>query len=374
MLEKEEIEEKTERLVRLLKTEKLGSLLLTSQPNFAWLSAGRRSGVDLSRENGSCALLVLENGQRYVMANNIEMPRLLDEELTAENFEPIEFAWEEEKESPFFFTDLAKRLTAKNMEVGSDLFLDTNSRVVESAVARCRHRLTVSEVERYRQLGNDAGTAISKLGRSLKQGLSEKEIARQVAAALAVYDIHTVVTLVAADERTGKFRHPIPTERVWEKVLMIVVCARRYGLTVSFTRIVCAGKVPIELQRRTNACAYVNAKLFEATKSGTNGSELYNVARKAYTEMGFDGEEKRHHQGGSTGYKTRDWIAHPLCSETVQNSQAFAWNPSITGTKTEETCLLVNDCLETITSSPEWQNITINLGDQSYSFPDILEI
>jgi hypothetical protein len=67
-----EIEEKTERLVRLCKDERLGGVLINSQPNFSWLSAGGCNGVDASRENGVATLFVRRDGKRFVLANDEE--------------------------------------------------------------------------------------------------------------------------------------------------------------------------------------------------------------------------------------------------------------------------------------------------------------
>src|SRR5436853_2013362 len=118
-----EIAEKTERLLRMLAQERLGGVILGSQHNFAWLTAGGTNGVDLSNQAGACALVVRADGKRYVLASRIEMARVLAEEVSAEEFEPIEFAWEEEKASPTFLADRALSLIESNSRVGSDLSL-----------------------------------------------------------------------------------------------------------------------------------------------------------------------------------------------------------------------------------------------------------
>jgi antitoxin VapB len=371
---KSEIEEKTGRIVRALAAEGLGGVLLGAQHNFAWLTAGGTSGVDTSREAGACALLVRGDGRRFVLANRIEMARLLAEEISADEFEPVEFAWEEEKSSPDFLAERARALLEAGEDLGSDLALGGGARVVEGAVARCRYQLTDSESERFRLLCRDAGEAIGGLARTLSPGETEKEVARRADGALAARDIRSVVTLVAADERLEKFRHPVPTGRAWERVLMVVVCARRAGLIASLTRIVCAGAAPEELRRRTAAAAGVNARLLAATRPGATGSELYAVAARAYAEEGFGGEERLHHQGGAAGYRTRDWVAHPACAETVQVNQAFAWNPSVTGTKVEETCIATAAGVELLTTTPGWPQIPVGVGGREYLSPDVLSL
>src|SRR5262249_39543956 len=157
----------------------------------------------------------------------------------------------------------------------------------------------------------------------------------------------------------NNFRHPSPTEKRWEKLLMIVVCARRHGLIASLTRMVCCGPVPGELKQKTLAAARVNALLLADTRPGVAGRDLFGLVARAYAEEGFPGEEHLHHQGGAAGYRTRDWVAHPSSTELVQNRQAFAWNPSITGTKIEETCIAFNEGCEIITASPEWPSLTV---------------
>jgi Xaa-Pro dipeptidase len=369
-----ELEIKTERLQKMLAQENPGGVLINAQHNFAWLTGGKSNGINLSVESGACFLFVRADGKRFVLANNIEMPRILSEEISAADFEPIELAWQEEKASAGFIFEKAKSLFSQTTAIASDLFLSKEVRSIENLIARCRYELTDAEIERYRRLGRDAGAAIGNLFENLKPGATELEIARKVKDALAAYSINPVVTLIGADTRIENFRHPVPTENIWKKVLLIAVCARREGLIVNLSRLACAGKIPADLKRKTEATAYVFAKLLAATKPGASGAELYRIAADAYAAKGFQSEINLHHQGGATGYKTRDWVAHPASAEIVFKNQALAWNPSVTGTKTEETCLCFADRVETITASANFPQIAVETGGREYFSPGILSL
>lgn len=372
-LASEEIEEKTERLVRLCSDESLGGVLINSQSNFSWLSAGGTNGVDRSREAGVSTLFVRRDGRRFILASKIEMARMLTEEVSGKSYEPVEFPWEQEKANSALVVELAKSLTSDGLPFGSDLPF-AGTQLVEGAIARARYKLTAPEVDRFKALGRDAGEAIGRMARSVGPGLSENEVAHRANDALAAIGAHAVVTLVAADERLARFRHPVPTDLEWRKVLMIVVCARRGGLIASLTRIVSAGPTPEEMRQRTRATATVNTHLFAATRPGVSGSDLYSVAARAYRDAGFAGEEQLHHQGGATGYRTRDWVAHPKSAERVQENQAFAWNPSITGTKVEETCITSAQGVEIITATAGWPSISVSVDGHEYLLPDVLSL
>ena len=97
-----------ERLARLARSEGLSGILVNTQANFSWLTGGRSNRVDGSRENGSGSLLVSAGGERYVVANNIEMPRLNDEALNGLAFTPCEYAWTEAHENPRRPIDVAR--------------------------------------------------------------------------------------------------------------------------------------------------------------------------------------------------------------------------------------------------------------------------
>ncbi len=347
----------------MLAAENLGGVLINAQHNFAWATGGRSNQINASIENGACFLLFRRDGKRFVLANNIEMPRILSEEISAEDFEPIEFSWEDEKSAGDFVVKKAAALLENNSNLASDLYFTSDARSIENLIARCRFELTAAEIERYRKLGKDAGAAIGNLFENLSLGETEAEIARKAKDALESRGINSVVTLVGADERIAKFRHPMPTANIWKKVLLVAVCAKREGLIASLSRISCVGEIPDELKRRTRATAFVFARIAAATKAGASGAELYRIAAQSYAEKDFAGEINRHHQGGAAGYKSRDWVAHPKNGETVQKNQAFAWNPTVAGAKTEETFITSDGAIEIITASPNFPQISIETTD-----------
>jgi antitoxin VapB len=368
---KSELEIKTNRLTKMLADENLDGVLMNTQHNFSWLSGGGSNGIDLSRENGTGFLLVRADGRRALIANNIERARLFAEEVSEDDFEPIEITWQSERD-PNTVLSVARSF-ANGDRFGCDIgFPET--RWIEPSIAGCRHELTEPEIARFRDLGRDAGIAVRKVTEKISPGLSETEIARIVRDSLAAFDIYSVVTLVAADDRIAKYRHPVATGKVWNDTVMIVVCARRHGLIASLTRIVCSSAIPPELERRTVATAAVNAALYASTQVGATGADLYNTAVRAYADQGFPDEIANHHQGGAAGYRTREWVAHPSSTDVVRPNQAFAWNPSITGTKTEETALLIEGKLEIVTASPDFPVISTNIGGREYFSPGIFSL
>lgn len=358
----------------MLNAENLGGIILNSQANFAWLTGGKSNAVNQSIENGACFLFVRKDGKKFVLSNNIEMPRILTEEIHETDFEPIEFSWQREKSNQNLIFEKAKSLVETNEEIASDLSIHKEIRPLENLISKCRYELTSFEIERYRKLGKDAGIAIGDAIKIIETGETEFEIARKVKNELAKYKIDSVVTLVAADERIEKYRHPIPTENIWKHILLIAVCARREGLIASLSRKVFYGKIPDNLKRKTEACGYVFAKILSETKVGKTGAELYEIAARAYAENGFADEINKHHQGGAAGYKSRDWVIHPKSNETVFPNQAFAFNPSITGTKTEETALLIGEGIEIITATPDFPQTVFEINGQKIFAPNILQI
>lgn len=358
----------------MLEREGFDAVLLNAQHNFAWLTGGGSNGIDLSRENGAASLLITQLGKRYILASTIEIERMLAEAVSEDDFDPIDYSWQGEKADSGITVEKAKFVLETGAKLATDLPIHAATQTIESEIAQCRYELTPEEIERYKQLGKDAGAAASSVTERLAPGESEIAVAAKFRYELAAHDINSVVTLVAADERIDRFRHPVPTEKRWQKTLMIVTCAKRGGLIASLSRMINVGEVSGELKHKTEAAAFVNAKLWASTRAGMHGSDLYKAASDAYAEKGFPNEINLHHQGGPTGYRTREWVAHPKSTEVVRINQALAWNPSITGTKVEETVIVATSGLETITTSPDFPVITTSVDGHEYHSPGILKI
>lgn len=369
-----ELEVKTDRLLEMLDENGLDAVILNSQHNFSWLTGGGSNAVDQSRENGVASLLVTRDGERFLLASVIERERMMAEEVSEDDFEPIDFNWQGEKADPASVLEKARFFLDTNARIATDIKLFPDVPAIEGKVAGCRYRLTPDERARFSALGRDASDAMSRAVRLVEPGESEIRIAEKLRHELALSKISSVVTLVAADDRIAKFRHPVPTDNCWNKTLLMVTCAKRFGLIVSLSRIVCVGAVPDDLKRKTEAAAYVNAAMLDATRVGATGAEIYASAAAAYAKNGFADEIDLHHQGGAAGYRTRDWVAHPQSSDTVHEDQAFAWNPSITGTKVEETIIVTENGFETLTTSPDFPAISTTIGGVELLSPGILGI
>ena len=254
-----EIEEKQTRLSRAAQDAGLQGILLATHHNIAWLTGGRSNRVDASREAGSARLLVTADNRRYVLANAIEMPRLLDEAFTGLGFEPVEYPWTDDQQ-PAFAVKIARGLLSGDARMGADWPLPETS-PMEPAIARVRARLTAAEVDRYRALGRDAGRVVGHVCRALTPGDDERTIARTVNDALAGVLARGVVTLIGSDDRLRRYRHPVPTATRWKHVVLVAVCAERDGLIVGLSRIVAAGVTPPDLMTRTRATASVFGRL-----------------------------------------------------------------------------------------------------------------
>jgi antitoxin VapB len=155
---------------------------------------------------------------------------------------------------------------------------------------------------------------------------------------------------------------------------MLVLCGRRQGLICSVTRFIHFGRIPGDLRRNAEIVAELDAVIINATRPNHSLGEIFQKAVTAYARVGFPDEWKNHHQGGLAGYEPREITATPYSKELVSIGQAYAWNPSVPGNKSEDTILVGATENEIITAMPNWPALTQNIAGQSFKRPAILEI
>ena len=333
-----EIDEKVDRLARLAASRRLGGILLNTQPNFAWLTGGRSNQIDGSRENGSGSLLVSARGERFVVANNIEMPRLQEEALAGLGFSPREYLWTQEQAESGHADRHARRPRCAARSAAT-----TRCRAARRWRLRSRRRARRSRRPKSIATARSAATSAALSATCAERSFRTSRKSRSRSAwprAWRASARRAIVTLVAADDRMGRFRHPVPTPAQWHQQVMVVVCAQRQGLVAALSRIVVAGRVPDALEARTAATA-------ERLRAAARRDDARRHRRGALSGGGARLRRRRvsvrriaPSPGRGHGLSLARVDRAPASRDTVQARQAFAWNPSVTGTKVEETMLV----------------------------------
>lgn len=235
-------------------------------------------------------------------------------------------------------------------------------------------RLTPNEQAHYRQLGADARDVVEEICGEIFPERAEHDVAGEVEGALVAEGIIPSVLLVGSDERAYRYRDPIPKAKPIDRYVKVVVCARRQGLVANLTRCVHFGEPPSELRERFEAVTTVDARMIGATRVGVSVADIFQQRVDGYRDVGYDGEWKCHHQGGATGYAEREYLATPEVDETVLDAPAFAWPPSIQGSKSEAPILVSEaDGMEYITKPGNgWPTQVHTVDGFDIARPDLL--
>lgn len=362
-----EFEVKCDRVRSLIAKFHLKAVVYSRRSNFAWLTGGGQNHVSHSSDFGVGHLMVTED-KVYLLTNNIEAVRLLDEECAGLDLTTLVYPWQSESlDRPRMFREVVggRPCGSDGPFAGIDL---------AAATTAIRHPLLPSEVQRYRILGPEVAGVLEGVSRSVRKGITEHEVASELAAKCQVMGIEANARLVAFDDRLLRYRHPIPTDNRLQKTALIVVGARRHGLTVSASRMVSVGPVDAELRKRHFAVCRIDAILNQASRPGTPLKEIFGAGVEEYERQGFPEEWKLHHQGGVTAYEGRDEKGSPTSSWVLNAPTAVAWNPSITGTKSEDTFLVTEEGIENLSWTGHWPYLPIETPAGVLHRCDILEV
>jgi antitoxin VapB len=363
----EEFETKCLRLRGLILSKGVGAILLSRRSNFAWLTGGAENYV-VSSSEGGVGSLVITPKEIFVLATNIEIPRFLEEEVGDLPITGISYPWHEAEQEPMKTLETVVEGTFVGADgPGWDLDLSSD-------IAALRNPLLPPEIDRYRELGQKTTRMMSEVCRSLRPGITELSVAAQLEKTCTEQGLEAYVRLIAFDERIDRYRHPIPTAKELEKRAMVVLCAREKGLIINLTRMVQVGKVDSDLRKRHEACCRVDTVFNLASGPGKGLSEIFRRGVEQYETESFAEEWKLHHQGGTTGYEGRDAFGSRTAKESLVAPCAVAWNPSIRGTKSEDTFLVTEAGIENLCESKDWPQVRSETALGTLNRCDILEV
>jgi Xaa-Pro aminopeptidase len=366
---KEELADKVLLLKDYLKSKNADAVILGKERNIKWLTGGYfNSQIVLNKESGSVMLIVDKEGKLYLLSNNIEVRRSLEDGLEAMEFKPLVFDWYLPGRMPSVldevFGGLGKLLSDHPI---------ADIKLLADDFKELRYSLHPHELSRYRALAMEVTKAVEEVCYALEQGMSEKQLEAMTAMALWKRGILPTVLLMGADERIADYRHALPSDARFKEMAMINVVAEKWNMPVAITRFVHFGPMDSKLEEKFKAVARVNALYHHNTRPGQNVRGIFGAMQGWYEQVGFRWEWEKHHQGGAIGYDDREYVIRPDLHAIVRENQAFAWNPTITGSKMEETILATSSGPEVLTKGyGKWPMFDVEIEGKNYPQPWVL--
>jgi Xaa-Pro dipeptidase len=331
---------KLERVRAWLEAAGYDGALFRSQPEVAWVTDGLTDPVVRTEEPALVWALVTRT-DAILISTNIEEPRLRAEENTV-GFELLAVPWH----SPGGLFQAVNDRAGK-LQLASD----------PDELAVLRMPLTTREAERLALLGLDTASALEAALHSWHPSERECDVAARIAGALEERLILPSVLLVGGAERRLAFRHPVTSSAATGKNVLAVVVGVRGGLNVACSRTVAAGQPDPELAARHLAACAVETAMIDATRPGATWESAVAAGMAAYTAEGFPDEWRSHVQGGPIGYLSREFDVVPgsaRAQTTIGLGDAFAWNPTVRGAKSEDTFVVGADGPVPVTNTANW--------------------
>ncbi|HYW21943.1 MAG TPA: M24 family metallopeptidase [Nodularia sp. (in: cyanobacteria)] len=319
---------------------------------FAWATAGASNTVLLTAETGVAELLV--TGQdAWILTDEIEAQRLQDEEIP-HHFKLHINPWADPNARETFVSDATD---------GGRIISDrptSQEQPIPHSLQQYKRVLLPTELERYRQIGQQASAAMTEVLQAAQPTWTEYQLAGAGAEALWARGLHPALTLVAGERRLPLYRHATPTKEKIGREAMLVFCARGYGLYANLTRFVCFGSLSNDQAQLHRHVREIEAEALSLCQPGTTLDTIYHALALAYKQHGFADAIREHHQGGTTGYLAREIVANPLTKNFLTQNMAIAWNPSLTGAKVEDTFVILKDGnLENLTFDPNFPSVEV---------------
>ena len=362
---KEEFAVKLKRIRDMLEEEELWGCYIKRQDNFAWLTCGGINYV-MSGDMGNCGLLVTEK-ELFAITNNVEGPRMKEEE----KLEELGF----EIRSGLWYEGDFEQKTIKEICGDKPLGYDQEGRGknLTSRIKLLRASLTQEEIARYMEGGRLVSRLMEETAASIRPGETERAVASRAASRAIEEGFEPLSIFCSCDERILRYRHAITTGKVIEKRVQLGCNIRYKGLVIGCTRFVSLGPADEDFRRQYRDNTEISCRMIAATVPGVSYQEPLLAGKAAYEELGYPEEFGKHHQGGSIGYQARDCRVDFSCNDIIAENQAFCWNPSITGTKSEDTFITSESGIRFVTRPFFYPALELEVGGKIFRRAGILE-
>jgi len=342
-------------------------ILLSKEENISYLTMGARNHITFNTTEGVASVLITDE-KAFFITNNIEKERLFNEEIHPDLhhfFTPVVYNWWENE-----YDVVQKLVRIDHLISDSGRYL---TRDITLQIAPKRFIMSEFEKETLREVGTVIDDVFFNTMDELHPAMTEIEVQGLFSNEFLKQNYEPILVLVFSDKSSMLYRHNLPRPVRLGERCFVSVCIRYKGLILSSTRSILF-KENDKIRDQHNKNCYVDATVIAQSRPGKKVSEAFKALQEAYSEKGFEGEWQHHHQGGLAGYKSRELVAKPNANYVFQKGNCLAWNPTICGTKSEDTAVL-NEMGNEIVSFPErsqWPALIYEIDGMTIRRPDIV--
>jgi Xaa-Pro dipeptidase len=357
-----DIDSKQALVSNLMKDAGCDGLLVLSEENFSWLSAGGISRGVIDPE--SMPALYFNGEGRWLLCSNVDTQRLFDEEIDGLGFQVKEWPWHWGRAQ--LLSDLCQgRNVACDQPLGS-------CKLMAEPLLKYRRVMTEYEQACYRALGQIVSHALEATGRTLIQGESEREIAGQLCHRLLHRGATPLAASIAADGRSRPYRQSGFTAAQAQNYVVMTVAASKYGLCARASRTVVFGQPDVNLRKDHDAACKVSATYVAGSWPDSVPRQILASGQRIYQIAGAEHEWALSPQGHLTGRALMELALTPQIEDLLQNNQAITWVASVGAAVSCDTFLIGEEGPRSVTGPENWPLKRIRIQGAEFVRPDLL--
>ncbi len=359
-----DVEAKQALVAGLLRDANCDALLVLEPENFTWLTGGATAWGVLDPSDRPALFFTPE--YRWLIASNVDSPRLFDEEIDGLGFQLKEWPWYWGRGQ--LLSDLGlNRQLACDRPHGDALF-------VGDVLRERRLLLTPFETDRLRQLGHTLSHALEAACRSLAVGQTEQEVAGHVSHRLMHRHVEPVAIEVAADGRSRRYRQGGFTTAPVQRHCVVSATGRQFGLHASASRSVCFGAPEADYLKEHDAASKVTASYIASSWGNGVVGEILTAGRRLYQITGFEHEWRLSAPGHLTGRAVVERPLTPGSADLLQVGWALTWRARVGAAASCDTYLVTPEGPKAMTAmGGQWTPKRIKIQGGTLSRPDILQ-
>ena len=359
-----DVDAKHRRVVAFLDEHRYDAILLRRADSIAWFTAGGDLGRDLGSEAGAVSLFI-NRTTRAVLADNVQSPRVFEEELAGLGFQLKERPWYADP------SRVVAELTHRK-DVASD---DHLPGLTHEADALRALRRPMSPLERgwLRTLGRTLTLAVEATCRNFMPGETEADVAGHLAHRLMREGVVPVDLRVSSDDRLARYRQPAFKAAEIRRRATITATGRRRGLCATVTRTVSFGPVDDDFRASHTLASMVDATCIFFSRPGEPVSEVFRRARRIFEKFDRPHEWTLDYQGAVVGYAPREVVLLPDSPSRLESGSALCWSPSVGSSRSGDTVVIDGRGFEVVTEAQNWPKVEVAVKGFSIPRPGILE-